>query len=364
MGRRLSGYPRLATPTPPTALYQLHIHLTNSPNAPPTIDFSSQEIEFPSLELVVALHRPLFHKPIDDGENQKQIATIIHYSNGISHRLRFGIRPGSYTPPLAYLSYSGIEARLRAISLIVVLFSPFLLVLVWYFIYGSYSLQKLSLRLTINPPGSAAEPFLLFFSTTFHSFTFNLSPFFSASPVYDVVQGSGGDAVFPFCRSDWMWLNLTNPPSPSVWVLLRRGAACSLAASSTKSLELREGLAATTGYSQDIVDAAATASAFAWNPCHYIMSCAFTILCWIGCCSQQTYPHISLAPSTLQDPGEGQSANRIAQQSGSFYGEAGSCGGCYNDPVGDAQAYSFQTCCRGVRLCWLSIEICCLIILN
>ena len=74
-----------------------------------------------------------FHQ-LAAGSPNPVFATVIHYINGISRHLRFGIRPISYTwslaksPPLAYLSYSGIEARLRAISLIVVLFSSFLLV--------------------------------------------------------------------------------------------------------------------------------------------------------------------------------------------------------------------------------------------
>jgi len=63
----------------------------------------------------------------------------------------------------------------------------------------------------------------------------------------------------------------------------------------------REGLAGTTGHSQGIVTAAAIASASTWDSFHRITSDTLTILFWIGCRSQQTYPRTSLAPSTLQD---------------------------------------------------------------
>ncbi|PUU81782.1 fatty acid synthase beta subunit dehydratase [Tuber borchii] len=65
--------------------------------------------------------------------------------------------------------------------------------------------------------------------------------------------------------------------------------------------ELREGLAGATGHSQGIITAAAIASASTWDSFHRITSDTLTILFWIGCRSQQTYPRTSLAPSTLQD---------------------------------------------------------------
>ena len=65
--------------------------------------------------------------------------------------------------------------------------------------------------------------------------------------------------------------------------------------------ELREGLARTTSHSQGIVIAAAIASASTWDSFHCITSNILTILSWMGCPSQQTYPRASLAPSTLQD---------------------------------------------------------------
>ena len=65
--------------------------------------------------------------------------------------------------------------------------------------------------------------------------------------------------------------------------------------------ELRKGLVGTTGHSQSIVTAAAIASASTWDSFHRITSDTLTILFWISCRSQQTYPRTSLAPSTLQD---------------------------------------------------------------
>ena len=92
-----------------------------------TIDFGSQGIQFPHLELVVALHSPLFHEQIDhEKKSKKRAATIIHHDNGVSRHLRFEISPVGYTwslaksSTLAYLSQSGTEARLRAISSTVV----------------------------------------------------------------------------------------------------------------------------------------------------------------------------------------------------------------------------------------------------
>jgi fatty acid synthase subunit beta, fungi type len=65
--------------------------------------------------------------------------------------------------------------------------------------------------------------------------------------------------------------------------------------------ELRDTLAGTTGHSQGVITAAAIASATSWDSFKKISIDTLTILFWIGCRSQQTYPHTSLAPSTLQD---------------------------------------------------------------
>ena len=54
--------------------------------------------------------------------------------------------------------------------------------------------------------------------------------------------------------------------------------------------ELREGLSSTTGYRQGIVSAVGVASASTWVSFHRITSDTRTILFWIGCRSQQTYP--------------------------------------------------------------------------
>ncbi|KAL7270274.1 beta subunit of fatty acid synthetase [Rhizina undulata] len=65
--------------------------------------------------------------------------------------------------------------------------------------------------------------------------------------------------------------------------------------------ELRERLAGTTGHSQGVITAAAIASASSWESFFKVSHDALTILFWIGCRSQQTYPRTSLAPSVLQD---------------------------------------------------------------
>ena len=82
------------------------------------------------LELVIALHRFLFHKRIDDGKNKKRVATIIHYGNGVSRHLRFAIRSVGYTWSLAKSHAARLVilfGKLRAISLIVFVPSfPFL----------------------------------------------------------------------------------------------------------------------------------------------------------------------------------------------------------------------------------------------
>lgn len=65
--------------------------------------------------------------------------------------------------------------------------------------------------------------------------------------------------------------------------------------------ELRNRFAGATGHSQGIVTAAAIASASTWESFNKISSDTLTILFWIGCRSQQTYPRTSLAPSVLQD---------------------------------------------------------------
>ena len=71
------------------------------------------------LELIVALHRFLFHKQIDDGKNKKRVATIIHYGNGVSRHLRFAIRSVGYTWSLAKSHAARLVilfGKLRAIS--------------------------------------------------------------------------------------------------------------------------------------------------------------------------------------------------------------------------------------------------------
>jgi len=65
--------------------------------------------------------------------------------------------------------------------------------------------------------------------------------------------------------------------------------------------ELRERIAGTTGHSQGVITAAAIAIASDWDSYRKISHDALTMLFWIGCRSQQTYPRTSLAPSVLQD---------------------------------------------------------------
>ncbi|KAH8900072.1 beta subunit of fatty acid synthase [Thozetella sp. PMI_491] len=64
---------------------------------------------------------------------------------------------------------------------------------------------------------------------------------------------------------------------------------------------LRERLAGSTGHSQGIVMAAATAAADSWESYDAIARSALTILFWIGARSQQTFPRTSMTPSMLRD---------------------------------------------------------------
>ncbi|PSS00700.1 malonyltransferase-like protein [Coniella lustricola] len=64
---------------------------------------------------------------------------------------------------------------------------------------------------------------------------------------------------------------------------------------------LRERIAGTTGHSQGVVMAAATAAADSWESWAEITKSALTILFWIGARSQQTFPRTSMTPSVLQD---------------------------------------------------------------
>ncbi|KAI5848125.1 acyl transferase domain-containing protein [Tricharina praecox] len=65
--------------------------------------------------------------------------------------------------------------------------------------------------------------------------------------------------------------------------------------------ELRERIAGTTGHSQGVITAATIAIASDWDSYLKVSHDALTMLFWIGCRSQQTYPRTSLAPSVLQD---------------------------------------------------------------
>jgi fatty acid synthase subunit beta len=65
--------------------------------------------------------------------------------------------------------------------------------------------------------------------------------------------------------------------------------------------QFRNRLSGTTGHSQGIVVAAATAAAESWEEFDKIAMSSITVLFWIGLRSQQTYPTTSLAPSILQD---------------------------------------------------------------
>lgn len=64
---------------------------------------------------------------------------------------------------------------------------------------------------------------------------------------------------------------------------------------------LRERLSGTTGHSQGVVMAAATAAADTWETWPETVKSALTILFWIGARSQQTFPRTSMTPSVLQD---------------------------------------------------------------
>lgn len=65
--------------------------------------------------------------------------------------------------------------------------------------------------------------------------------------------------------------------------------------------ELRSRIAGTTGHSQGIITAAAISLSSSWESYYKVCHDALTMLFWIGCRSQQTYPRTSLAPSVLQD---------------------------------------------------------------
>jgi fatty acid synthase subunit beta len=65
--------------------------------------------------------------------------------------------------------------------------------------------------------------------------------------------------------------------------------------------QFKERLSGTTGHSQGIILAAATAAAEDWESFEKIAMSSLTILFWIGARSQQTYPRTSLAPNILQD---------------------------------------------------------------
>ncbi|KAK0715299.1 acyl transferase domain-containing protein [Lasiosphaeris hirsuta] len=64
---------------------------------------------------------------------------------------------------------------------------------------------------------------------------------------------------------------------------------------------LRDRISGTTGHSQGIVLAAATAAADSWESFEQIAKSALAILFWIGARSQQTFPRTSMTPSMLRD---------------------------------------------------------------
>ncbi|KAK5998239.1 Fatty acid synthase subunit beta [Cladobotryum mycophilum] len=71
---------------------------------------------------------------------------------------------------------------------------------------------------------------------------------------------------------------------------------------------LRDRISGTTGHSQGIVMAAATAAADSWDSWREIASSTLTILFWVGTRSQQSFPATSLTPTMLReslDNGEG-----------------------------------------------------------
>ena len=71
---------------------------------------------------------------------------------------------------------------------------------------------------------------------------------------------------------------------------------------------LRERISGSTGHSQGIVMAAATAAADSWDSWREIVTSTLTILFWVGARSQQAFPVTSMTPTMLQesqDNGEG-----------------------------------------------------------
>lgn len=64
---------------------------------------------------------------------------------------------------------------------------------------------------------------------------------------------------------------------------------------------LRDRIQGTTGHSQGVVVAAATAAAGSWDSWREVAMKALTILFWIGARSQQTFPRTSITPSMLRD---------------------------------------------------------------
>lgn len=64
---------------------------------------------------------------------------------------------------------------------------------------------------------------------------------------------------------------------------------------------LRDRIQGTTGHSQGVVVAAATAAAGSWDEWRQVVVSALTILFWIGARSQQTFPRTSITPSMLRD---------------------------------------------------------------
>ncbi|RCI10427.1 hypothetical protein L249_4274, partial [Ophiocordyceps polyrhachis-furcata BCC 54312] len=72
--------------------------------------------------------------------------------------------------------------------------------------------------------------------------------------------------------------------------------------------QLRDRISGTTGHSQGIVMAAATAAADSWDSWRQIVASTLAILFWIGTRSQQAFPTTSLTPTMLReslDHGEG-----------------------------------------------------------
>jgi fatty acid synthase subunit beta, fungi type len=65
--------------------------------------------------------------------------------------------------------------------------------------------------------------------------------------------------------------------------------------------ELRERMIGTTGHSQGVVVAAATAAADSWESWREVVVKTISILFWIGARSQQTFPRTSITPSMLKD---------------------------------------------------------------